>query len=202
MIIIGLSGIAGSGKTTIANHIAVRSPGVAYVVNFADPLRDVAQAVFGSRYASQEDKAAVDLYWDHRIYHPKDRRSEGPENMLGDEQVTGRRILQFVGTDMFRNLVHPNVWLYAMDRRLSALDNAKVIIVGDVRFANEAQFIRRRGGVVVKLSRIGQPEAVAGSHASEKPLPAELIDHDIAVADGLAGAAAEMIYSLAVRHAG
>jgi ABC-type dipeptide/oligopeptide/nickel transport system ATPase component len=187
-MIIGITGKAGCGKSTLAGYISNafysdrEDRGRSYVektsvcvMSFADPIRDVAAAVFGSRYESQESKASIDEWWQARI------RSEVTEaqrqyyasdhewfELLGDAPVTGRRVLQFIGTDMFRERVHPDIWLYAMERRLPSEPDVHVIIP-DVRFENEGDWIRSRGGIVYHLWREGQEEAPA-AHASEMRL--------------------------------
>ncbi len=171
--LIGITGRAGAGKNTLAEAI-VSAMGGGEIVGFGDTLRDVVEAAFGSRYETQESKAAVDEYWDRRLVGPGDSISQ----KLGDRQVTGRRILQFFGTEIFRNLVHPDFWLFTMERRLAQpkYQQAPVVVIADVRFENEASFIRRRGGEVIEIMRADQRSTAAADHASEAGLPDSMLD--------------------------
>lgn len=158
--LIGITGRAGSGKDTFAAALAAAHPTTRLA--FADPMRDVAEAVFGSRYATQAEKAAVDPYWATR---------------LGEEWSTGRKILQRLGTDVFRNGIHTDIWLMAMARRLDAVRNVQFIALTDVRFDNEAEFVRSRGGIVVRMVNPHLPPAT-DAHASEQGVNDELVDHE------------------------
>lgn len=62
---------------------------------------------------------------------------------------TLREALELVGTTLFRNKFHPNTWINA------AFVNYKAQhwVFTDGRFINEAQAIKDRGGVVIKLER-------------------------------------------------
>jgi hypothetical protein len=168
--LIGITGRAGAGKSTLADAIVGEVGGD--VMAFADTLRDVVEAAFGERYETQESKAELDEFWARRIGHIVHATGHP---MLGDHPLTGRRILQFVGTEMFRNLVHPDFWLHAMERRLMRNPTA-LVVIPDVRFDNEAAFVRRRGGHVVHISRADQRSTAHEGHASEQGVAADLID--------------------------
>lgn len=177
MRIIGITGAAGSGKSTLAYWLTQRARirgDHAAVMAYADPLRDVVEAVFGERYETQEAKAAVDPYWDPLL---RADHVMGPFPELGDHPVTGRRILQFVGTELFRNHVHPDIWVMVMRRRLedAAKRGMRLVAIPDVRFDNEAQLVRDLGGSVIRLVRDDAPPACAGDHASERGVAEALI---------------------------
>jgi len=204
-MIVGITGKAGCGKSTLANYIAdaLRSAGYgrgrAYrentcmrIMSFADPIRDVAAAVFGSRYETQESKAAIDEWWDIKFRTCSNGTRQGPA-------VTGRRILQIIGTDCFRNKFHPDIWLYAMERRLPT-DPAVHVIIPDVRFDNEADWIRARGGRVVHLTRthgdaLGAPVDTTYSHLSEAGVRMKALDRACfaSTLDGLRNIAGDIV---------
>jgi hypothetical protein len=179
--LIGITGRAGAGKNTLAEAIIGHAGGV--IMSFADPLRDVVQAAFGSRYETHAEKDALDQFWNDptRDHSSRTRtkwlregeRDQPPPKMLGDEPVTGRRILQFFGTEVFRELVHPDFWLLAFARRLEGV-TAPIVAIPDVRFDNEARFIREQGGIVVHLNRLNMP-AQSDSHVSERGVGLEWV---------------------------
>ena len=198
-MIIGIAGRAQCGKDTLARalqagaapretrlaqtfhgaagHVQLTSQhtrDAVQILHFADALRDVVQAAFGSRYETAAEKDAVDQWWKERLSRPALGRSD----LTYYAEPTGRRILQFVGTELFRNMVHQDFWLFAMERRIAS-SQAKHHIIADVRFDNEAEWIRRQGGQVIGLARADHPPLQADAHASEKGVRWDLIDHPI-----------------------
>lgn len=82
-----------------------------------------------------------------------------------------RRLWQVLGTDCGRCLIDENIWLNTLAHNLSDDQN---IVVPDVRFDNEAQFIRDHGGEVWLIKRPGLENT--DTHASEKGVSSDLID--------------------------
>lgn len=154
--VIGITGRAQSGKSTFAEMIATARQ-TAWICSFADPLRDVVEAAFGSRYETQAEKAAVDPFWEKQLRH---------YGLMGAQPITGRRILQYVGTEVFRQHVHQDFWCMVMERRLQSMTG--LVLIPDVRFENEAALVRRYG-TLVHLFREGMPAPTDG-HCSECPV--------------------------------
>jgi len=157
-VLIGICGLALAGKSTCAQAMVDHCGG--RVVAMADSLRDVVEAAFGARYESQEAKLATDPFWAPR---------------LGARWSTGRQILQRVGSELFRELVHPDFWLFHLELRLSRLAGAPLIVIPDVRFDNEAQWVRAHGGWMLHLIRADQPPS-ADAHQSERGISPAHID--------------------------
>jgi hypothetical protein len=61
------------------------------------------------------------------------------------------KLLQFIGSEGFR-AKQPDIWIEVLE---SAARNypEPIIIIPDVRFENEAEFVRRNGGVLMKIAR-------------------------------------------------
>jgi hypothetical protein len=154
--VIGITGRAGAGKNTVADLI----PG-AVVVQLADPIYAAIAAMLGVPEAQLRDR----------------RLKELAIPALGKSP---RQLLQTLGTEWGRDLVDRHLWLKLAHERILKLARAgaEVVVVADVRFPNEAEWIRERlGGEVWEVRRPGLP-AVAG-HSSEAGLPAELVDRRI-----------------------
>jgi hypothetical protein len=110
---------------------------------------------------------------------------------------TYRTILQQLGTEVCRN-IHPNFWINALfaDYKpqfvkynnpipVESLQNPTWII-SDVRFKNEADEIKKRGGIVIRLNRtrvldmVNDKQTVRDSlHISETDLDDYQFDHVI-----------------------
>lgn len=138
-MIIGLTGRAGSGKSTVAAHLADRG----YKrIRFADPLKDMMRA----------------LGLDER--HIEGDLKEVPCPLLAGK--TPRHAMQTIGTEWGRGLIHPDLWVNAWAARAA---NDNLVVAEDVRFPNEEATIRRAGGWVIGIERPGT--AAAAGHPSE-----------------------------------
>jgi len=106
------------------------------------------------------------------------------------EQLTPRKLLQLIGTECGRNVVHPNIWINSLfsDYKESLSDGwvptynnpdnhnldieAEPIepnwIITDVRFKNEADAILERGGLVFRVNRPSDSDK--DEHESETAL--------------------------------
>ncbi|MCF5056861.1 deoxynucleotide monophosphate kinase [Pseudomonas proteolytica] len=155
-ILIGLTGRARSGKTTAAEHLARTYLLEQYA--FADPLRDGLMAIFN--------------------LDPTDFEGDRKEQPLGWLDCSPRQLMQSMGTEWARNTVHPDVWVKLAEQNLEYMTKAMGAVLGfvvsDVRFENEADLIRRRGGTVIHILR---PNALAvNPHISEAGIAANSAD--------------------------
>ncbi len=196
-MIIGITGRLHSGKDTFADYLlaALLDAELAVTVrtSFAKKLRDVAEAAFGCRYETQEEKERLDEFWNSRIrVHRTDaEKAAGP--LLGDEDVTGRRILQYAGTELFRERGHTNFWVFCLARawETSKASGKRHLIITDCRFDNEARWVRDNGGMVIETRRPGISD-VPVKHASERGVSPDLVSKSYTCQDliGLRCAAA------------
>ena len=94
------------------------------------------------------------------------------EYVVGMQRMTVRQLLQELGTDACRNNLHPNVWVNALmsdykPAKLTQYNPSKWIIT-DTRFPNEAEAVKSKNGVMVRVVRPGfRP---VNSHTSETSL--------------------------------
>lgn len=140
--IIGLSGLAGSGKSTAATYL--QSKGYE-LVKFAGPLKDAMRAL-----------GLTD-------YHIEGEGKERPCALL--QGKTPRHAMQTIGTDWGRDLIGPHFWVGLWEARANEiLDSGGLVVADDVRFPNEAEAIRKLGGRVIRLVGRG---GIHGAHASE-----------------------------------
>lgn len=148
--LIGIAGRARSGKDTVANFIIAAIGGYRY--SFADPIRAMLVPL------------GVDMsdpYWQAR-----------KEDVIPALGVSPRRMMQTLGTEWGRNLINPDLWIIMAHQRL--LQNGPGMVIPDVRFENEAAWIRKHGGRIIHVIR---PEAKAvEAHASEDGI--EMLDAD------------------------
>ena len=61
-------------------------------------------------------------------------------------------LLQALGTDVFRKL-DPDIWVRVLKYQIEE-EAPKCALISDVRFPNEANYIRNSGGILVKVVRL------------------------------------------------
>lgn len=151
MILIGLCGLAGAGKNSVAEHLVVHHG--FDVLAFAEPVYAGLEAMLGL-----EEEALADR-----------TRKEVPIDWLGRSP---RELLQTLGTEWGRALIHPDVWVLVAARRLADLQKnggGQRVVFTDTRFANEADWLVRQGGVLWEV--YGRSASGVRTHVSEAGIP-------------------------------
>jgi len=173
MKLIGLSGAARSGKDTVGEYLITKHNFKRYA--FADPLKRAASEMFGiplEDFHSDSKKEVVNKFWG----------------------FSPRQIAQLIGTEGGRELFRDDIWVrrahleYITHLETTAMlpkeryDNGTVdglngMVITDVRFPNEAEWIKEFDGVVIHIERPGADGVVGeASHASEAGYPDEFKD--------------------------
>ncbi len=145
--IIGLVGLIGSGKNTVADMFVQR--GFSHD-SFAKPLKDLTSAVFGwprdllegDTADSREFRETTDLFWSRKT---------------GIEHFTPRVAMQILGTDILRNHFHDGIWRDSLEYRMRCSGNNNIVI-SDARFVNELALIQSMSGKIIWIKRGELPE--------------------------------------------
>jgi hypothetical protein len=170
MMLIGVHGRARAGKDHAANYLARNM--MFYKYAFAEPLKTMLKSVFG----------------DH--FHEGDRSGICPET-----GKSYREMMQTLGTEWGRNLMHPQMWVNLVDRKYREVAEycpmAKGMVLSDVRFDSEAEWIQQNGGVILDIVRpvprtvkekikaaVGLQVGIPG-HQSEQGISQHYITHTI-----------------------
>jgi hypothetical protein len=146
MMLVGICGLEGSGKDSIANFLIQEYDFTR--ISFASVLKDVVAVLFdwdrnlleGLTPESRAWREVADSWWSEK---------------LGIPNFTPRMALQMIGTDVVRNHFHPDIWLLAVERQLQKYTR---VVISDCRFPNELDLIRRLGGTVWRVERGVPPE--------------------------------------------
>lgn len=167
--LIALTGLAGSGKTTAAEALMEQGW---LRVKFADTLKRMVRAM------GLTDE------------HIEGSLKEVPVDWLGGR--TPRYLMQSIGTEWGRRMVHPDVWVSITRQRiLEAQADGFDVVVDDCRFDNEAATVRDLGGRVVCIVGRG---GIAGTHESEAGV---VPDMSITNNESLRAFRARVVYILA-----
>ncbi len=139
--IIGITGQKFSGKNTLGDYF-VENYNYEQIA-YADALKDAVKCIFDfddeQLYGSKKEE--IDEFWG----------------------ITPRQVLQFVGTDLFRNHIHEllpsigkDIWIHVVKRKIINKMKKKpnsCFVITDARFNNEVDMIKQLGGTVIKLRR-------------------------------------------------
>lgn len=147
--IIAFAGCAGSGKSTAAQYLNQLKAPLACVLSFADPIKTMAEKEFG---------------WN------------------GEKDDRGRMLLQRLGTECGR-MYNPNIWVQRLDDKIKEIElwacnveAARIYIIDDLRFSNEAEYVKQNGGFIIRVYRDKLGKL---NHVSEKGIPDYMIDYII-----------------------
>lgn len=156
-MLIGVVGFIGSGKGTVAD-ILVNKKGYTKVA-FADSVKDATAAIFGwPRFLLEGDTEESRAF--------REQKDEWWSERLGYD-MSPRYALQLMGTEMGRDVVHPDLWILSIEKKLELYQN---VVIADVRFPNEMKFIQNRGGFIVRVKRGPDPEWYDLAKAANDPM--------------------------------
>lgn len=188
------------------------------IKKFADKLKDIVCLLLGCTREQLEDhefkeKELGEEWWVIRyalLAYPKGHieshkvevyTKDGLEKLKTNDlcmypridKLTPRTLLQLLGTECGRNIIHPNIWVNALMQEYKSYtvkgnnlngseQEAEVDcpdwIITDVRFPNEAQAIKDRGGIIIRVER-PDLDNNKSQHQSETALDNWEFDHVI-----------------------
>ena len=152
--VIGFSAPKQSGKTTAGRYLVEKW---GYTIHsFATPLKKLCNEYFG---LTPEETFGVDK-----------------ETVNPQWGVSPRQIMQFVGTDMFREKLGELVGMdLASQFWIRQLVLSELSVIDDIRMLNELEYVRDHGGLLVKIKRLRSSSSTE-CHSTEQELPDDLFD--------------------------
>lgn len=131
-IIIGLGYRARQGKRIVAEEMQVMLPELR-IYSFANELK---------WYCREHHEELYKKY-------PHVDKSQKEDPIYGYVSM-----LQHFGTDIMRTR-DPNHWIKALEKRILA-EAPSVVLIDDVRFPNEAEWIKEQNGFLIEVYRYGE----------------------------------------------
>lgn len=175
MKIFGLAGKKQCGKNSFAKFATeiIADPINTKCFAFADPLKDFCIKYLGlpekSCYGNNFEKNQWVGKWSD-FFDNHELISQYNRDPL--DNISGRQVLQVVGTNVFRQNFKQSFWVDIFVRKLQHVDEkTKALFITDVRFPNEFEILKKMGAKMVLLYRnTGTVDSIA--HESETSLSA------------------------------
>jgi hypothetical protein len=142
-MLIGVVGFISSGKGTVGEIFSEQG----FVRDsFAKPLKDAVSIVFGwprellegDTEHSRTWREEPDVFWSEKF----------------GREFSPREALQLMGTEAGRETFHPDIWVISLLNRAKGKD----VVVTDVRFKNEIDYIQKNDGIVIRVKRGEDPD--------------------------------------------
>lgn len=152
-VVLGLTGRAGCGKSTVADHLVFNHGFVR--LRFSAPLKTMLRSIGLTET------------------HIEGALKEMPCELLCGK--TPRQAMLWLGTEWGRQMIGPDFWVRAWQEVLKQLPADRNVIVEDCRFPNEAAAIHRAAqhAAVVHLTRGLSPVAAIDHVSEQHQLPAD-----------------------------
>ena len=205
MSIISISGKIGAGKDEVARIIQRATNYHFEIRRFADNLKDMVCILINCSREQLEnrqfkEKELGEEWWYFEdisvnikkgsIYDYNTNREKESSEYYKLVKPTPRLLMQLLGTECGRQILHPNVWVNSlMSEHKPALEHQKDLfdvpeveipdvnqttwikeqypnwIIPDTRFPNELKAIKDRGGITIRVNR---PDFVENALTGEK----------------------------------
>ena len=112
---------------------------------------------FNSELEATVEMERIQELWDNSLGICK---NTGRVDLL---QYTYRELLRRIGTDLFRNQLHPTIWSTALFTKFNEDENW---IISDLRFKDEMKTVQEHNGITIQLTRPCSECGFAGVHAN------------------------------------
>jgi len=148
-MLLGITGSSGSGKTFVAQYIQDKL-GLQEIYSIATPVKQIAEI----------------------IGFPRDLLHNANKDEIYDVLgISPREFMQKFGTDIGRELIpklipdlkikpHKSIWIAILNNKISAKlnnsspwDMSKLILIDDVRFKDEFDYVHDQNGMILKVVR-------------------------------------------------
>jgi len=181
------------------------------VKKFADKLKDIVCLLLDCTREQLEDREFKEKElgeeWNYVLQDgipltvdQAKRDKEFPFNERYIQRLTPRLLLQLLGTDCGRNIIHPNIWVNALMSEYKITEsyrgvilnkgvftdtdwksnNAPNWIITDMRFPNELKAVKDRDGITIRVNRYDiTGQGKLNPHSSETALDDAEFDYEI-----------------------
>lgn len=150
-MLIGFSGIKGSGKSYCSIYLQEKYKFVKYSI--ASPIKNIAM-IFGFSFE--------EVYGNEK------------EKINEELGITCREFLQIVGTELFRKEIYnylpnfkpKNIWCYLLEKHIEMCTCVNLVI-DDVRSIQELNIIKKYKGIIIHIKNDNVKKNEFSNHSSE-----------------------------------
>ncbi len=163
--LIAFAGKAGIGKDTAADYLVEKHR--YNKKSFAEPMKKAVQSMFGLKH--------------EQVFGTKEQKEEAIPALSQKRPISGRELLQTLGTEWGRNIIDPDIWIYKVAEDWKTMKNIPGyvgMVISDLRFDNEAEWVKSQGGIVINIESPFNPPTDK-FHPSENGIDINLVDHVI-----------------------
>ena len=170
------------------------------IKKYADKLKDIVCLLIGCTREQLEDREfkekklgdewtcwEIEGYnYENYLFNTKEEalESQGGYYPPVKRSLTPRLILQLLGTEAGREIIHPNIWVNALmsgykplyvggididGKSIEMQDKFPNWIITDMRFPNELEAVKSKKGITIRIDR-PETDYLAGNHVSETAL--------------------------------
>lgn len=169
--LLGISGRRGSGKDTFAQLVHFCDLKIQYPGYWGEKTFDFFlngehtwKSSWETHFFAKKLKEIAAMLTGH-----KDQYSQaGKTTFLSEWGMTVGEIQQKLGTDGIRNGLHDQAWILAC---FAGTKEAQNTIITDMRFPNEMEAIKSRGGITIRID--GDPKNQQGDGTRDDNHPSE-----------------------------
>lgn len=147
MTLIAICGFQSSGKDTFSNYLVSNFGFKKF--SFAEATKDVLSIMFGwdrkllegDTQESRIFRETIDPWWSEK---------------LSIDNLTPRKMLQLIGTDLFRKQFNDEIWIRIIEKKIINLIKSNIetnIIISDCRFPNEIKMLKEYGFKLIHIQR-------------------------------------------------
>lgn len=154
--LLGLTGRARAGKNTVAN-----------VLTNHFYYTDYALAAQLKIFAGNLGLTSHSVFFDDEL---KDKA-------ILRNGATPRELLQQLGS-LARTFFNPDIWIFHFEKKLGNLIGQIPIVITDIRYNNEAEWIKDNNGKIIEISRPAYKNKVS-DHPSEDGIFKKYIDFEL-----------------------
>ena len=174
------------------------------IKKYADKLKDFICMLIGCTREQLEDREFKNTplreeWWYYgfdgglKINYLSAAYESGKEPLQYLVKPTPRLLMQLLGTEAGRDILHPNIWVNSLfadytikqvwktgkelnSEVASSVEEYPNWIITDMRFPNEMQAVKDRGGITIRVNR---PDLIENNHTSETSLDLATFDYTI-----------------------
>ena len=137
LVVSGIIGLAGSGKTTLAKTVKLKT------YSFSTPVKAICAHILGEEIVKEKsytiNLGSINFNFSGKGNLVKVKPAD--EGMI----YTGREILQYIGTDYivknFGKQFHKDLWVNMLIYNVRCNPSEQTVVIDDVRFKHEAKII-------------------------------------------------------------